>query len=286
MRGLSILDLPGPDFLNVFGLVVIVVLAATFFALRFADHTGRRAPPALPQEPDAMEIAYLNGGVNQVIRTLVYDLVQRGFVELARSEEVAPTHTRPQPGDLNPMEQCVYEMTLSRPRAHELFDDSPQRDALNGLLAPARERLAAADLLQPASVKLWKRWMQMIGASVILGVSGAKLYVAWTAGPSNVSYLVFLTLAALAALYSLTYVMTSGVASRRGLAFLDEMRTAYAARLSEAVSHIGSPGPEARAFHGASLFLIGLFGFSVLRRTTERKFYDSFRRASATDGSS
>lgn len=283
MQNLPILNLSGPDFLNVFGLVVIGVLLATYLIMRFADRTDRRPPPQVPQTPDAMEIAYLHGGVNQVIRTLVYDLVQRGFVALEKSEEVAPTHETPQPGDLNPMEQCVYELTLDRPKAHELFQDSAQRETLDALLAPARAQLAAEDLLQPATVKLWKRRMQIVGTMIILGVAGAKLSVALTTG-QNVSYLIFLTLAALAALFALSYVLTSGVASRRGEAFLEEMRTAYAARVKEAVSHIGSPGPEARAFHGASLFLIGLYGFSVLRGTTEQKFHESFRRASATDG--
>ena len=81
MQNLPFLDLPGPDFLNVLrrrrhrragadGAPVI----------HFADHTDRRPPP-VPENPDAIEVAFLQGGVNQVIRTLVYDLVQRGYAD-------------------------------------------------------------------------------------------------------------------------------------------------------------------------------------------------------------
>jgi hypothetical protein len=32
-----------------------------------ADRTDRRPPPPVPQNPDAMEVAFLQGGVSQVI---------------------------------------------------------------------------------------------------------------------------------------------------------------------------------------------------------------------------
>jgi hypothetical protein len=79
--------------------------------------------------------------------------------------------------------------------------------------------------------------------------------------------------------------MTRTHASRRGHAYLDAMRLAYGGRLKAAVAHIGSPGPEARAFHGASLFLIGLYGFSPLKGTTEAMFAEAFSRGSQSQGS-
>ncbi|MBM3642405.1 MAG: TIGR04222 domain-containing membrane protein, partial [Alphaproteobacteria bacterium] len=78
MQNIPLLNLPGPEFLNFFGLVVIIVLAAAYLCIRLADRTDRRPPPPVPQNPDAMEVAFLQGGVNQVIRTLIYDLAQRG----------------------------------------------------------------------------------------------------------------------------------------------------------------------------------------------------------------
>lgn len=285
MQNLPILNLPGPEFLNVFGLVVIIVLAATFLVIRLADRTDRRPPPPVPQSPDAMAVAYLQGGVNQVIRTIVYDLAQRGFVALAKEDRVVPTDRKPQPGELDAVERLVLDSVQARPRAHELFDNRAQRKMLMDALAPVRAKLADDELVKPESVKLWRRRAQIAGTLVIGGFALAKIYVAWETGRPNVSYLIFLAIASVAALFALAYVLTRSHASRRGHAYLEAMRLAYADRLKAAIGHIGSPGPEARAFEGASLFLIGLYGFSVLKGTTEAMFADSFKRGSATDGS-
>lgn len=279
MQDLPFFNLSGPEFLNFFGVVVIAVLATTFLVIHFADRTGRRPPPPVPQTPDAMEVAYLQGGVNQVIRTLVYDLDERGFVVLGPESRIVPTGAAPQSGDMNALELRVLEAVRNGPTAQELLEDRALRNALEQQLQPVRDRLAADDLLQPPSVKVWRRRLEIIGAILIIAVAGVKLQMAFAEG-QNVSYLLFLMVAAVAALFAEGYVLTRDAASRRGQAYLEAMRVAYADRLKEALAHIRSPGPEARAFKGASLFLIALYGFSVLKGTTEAKFPESFERAS------
>lgn len=285
MQNLAILDLPGPEFLNAFGLVVIIVLACVYLCIRLADRTDRRPPPPVPQNPDAMEVAFLQGGVNQVMRTLIYDLAQRGFVALAPEDHVVPTESQPQPGDLNAMETLLLEAAQAKPKAHALFEDRRLRRRLLEQLAPIRAKLAAEDLIKPESVKVWRRRAQIGGTLIIVGVALAKIVVEWMRGPANLAYLIFLAAASVAALFALAYVMTRTHASRRGHAYLDAMRLAYGGRLKAAVAHIGSPGPEARAFHGASLFLIGLYGFSPLKGTTEAMFAEAFSRGSQSQGS-
>lgn len=282
LQQIPFLNLSGPDFLNFYGAVAIAVLLATFIALRLADHTDA-TPPPVPQKPDAIQIAFLQGGVNQVVRTIVYDLTQRGFVALGGDDRVGPTQKTPAPGELKGMERRVLEAVLSNPKAHELFENRTLRMALQEMLAPARARLAAQDLLQPESVKVWKRRMLIAGLAILGGLAGAKFYVAFVNGRSNVSFLVFLSAAAICSLFALTYVQTRSVASRRGRAFLDDMRLAYDDRLKAAVRTVGRPGAT-RAFEGASLFLIGLYGFSVLKGTSDAMFAESFKRA--TGGSS
>lgn len=284
MENLPFMDLPGPDFLNVYGLLSIIVLLAAWLVIRFADHTGKRPPPPVPQTPDPMEIAFLQGGVNQVIRTTVYDLVQRGYAALAPDDRIVYTKKTPQPGDLDPIEARVLESIQAKPKAHQLFENRTARQRLLELLAPVRAKLAAEELIKPDPVKTWRRRAQIFGTLALVGFAGAKVYVAMNTGHQNVSYLIFLCIAAVAALFVLCYVLTRHHASRRGQAWLESMRVAYEGRLKEAVSHIGSPGPEARAFEGASLFLIGLYGFSALKGTSEEMFATHFKRASGDGG--
>lgn len=284
MQNITILDLPGPEFLNVFGFVVIIVLAAVYLCVRLADRTDRRPPPPVPQNPDAMEVAFLQGGLNQVVRTLIYDLAQRGFVALAPEDHVVSTDKQPQPGEVTAMEALLLDAVRAKPRAHALFEDRNLRRSLLQQLAPVRAKLAADELIKPAPVKVWRRRAQIGGTLVIVGLALAKIYVEWSRGAANFAYLIFLAGASVAALFAFAYVLTRTHASRRGHAYLDAMRLAYGGRLKEAVAHIGSPGPEARAFQGAALFLIGLYGFSPLKGTTEAMFAEAFSRGSQSGG--
>lgn len=285
MQNLPFLDLPGPDFLNAFGVVVIAVLGVTWLVLHFADRTDRRPPP-VPEHPDAMEVAFLQGGVNQVVRTVVYDLVQHGYATLAQDDRVEPTGKTPAPGELDAVETHVLSLIQAKPKAHQLFENRGNRKALLALLEPVRARLATQDLLKPESVKAWRRRLQIIGAIVLLGFAGAKISVALSSGHANVSYLVFLCAASILSLFALAYVLTRSHASRRGRAWLEALQLAYKPRLDAAVSQLGAGPAEAKAFGGASLFLIGLYGFSPLRGTSESAFARHFRRASIESGGS
>lgn len=74
----------------------------------------------------------------------------------------------------------------------------------------------------------------------------------------------------------LGYVLTRNVASRRGRLHVEAMRSHFADRLEVTIAQIRSPGPMARAFSGAALYLIGLHGLSILKGTTEAKFAEAF----------
>jgi uncharacterized protein (TIGR04222 family) len=280
---LPFLNLPGPEFLNVFGALAIVVLVAGWLLIRFADRTGGAPPPPVPQNPDPVAIAFLQGGVNQVIRMICYDLVQRGYAALGPDDRIAPTKKRPEPGALDAMERRVLESIRAKPKAHQLFADRAQRRELLAQLEPVRARLAAENLVKPDSVKAWRTRVQVVGALLLVGFAGAKIYVALTTGHTNVSYLIFLCIAAVLALFVLCYAATRSHASRRGQAYLEAMKLAYKPRLDEALLELGAPAPT-KAFEGASLFLIGLYGFSVLKGTADAAFAEHFKRASGDGG--
>jgi uncharacterized protein (TIGR04222 family) len=285
VENLPFLNLSGPDFLNVFGMLVIIVLAAAWLVIHFADRTDRLPPPPVPEKPDAIEIAFLQGGVNQVVRTVIYDLVQRGYAALGKDDRVIPTSKTPEPGELDPIETRVLGLIQAKPKAHQLFENRGQRDALLKLLQPVRARLAAQDLLKPEPVKIWRRRAQIVGTLALLGFAGAKIYVAATTGQTNVSYLVFLCIAAILALFALAYVLTRSHASRRGRAYLEAMELAYRTRLDHALVELGA-SRGMRGFDGAALFLIGLYGFSVLKGTPDAAFAEHFKRASGDGGGS
>ncbi len=282
LQSLSVLTLPGPEFLNVFGVVAIIVLAAGWLLIYLADKTGK-SPPPVPQNPDAIEVAFLQGGVNQVIRMIVYDLVQRGYAALGAEDRITPTTKRPEPGALDRMESRVLESIQAKPKAHELFANLTQRRELLEALQPVHDRLAARDLIKPDSVKTWRTRVQIFGTLILVGLAGAKIYVALNTGHKNVWYLVFLCGAAVIGLFVMCYRATRSHASRRGRAYLEAMKLAYKTLLDERLLEVGAPTPV-KAFEGASLFLIGLYGFSVLKGTADAAFVEHFKRASGDSG--
>ena len=95
--------LSAPDFLNIFGLLVFVVLSMTVGAIYLADRTGHQSP-AIQDAPDAMEVAYLAGGLSQVIRTLIYDLDERGYVTLGQEKRIKLTEKEKETSHLSNLE--------------------------------------------------------------------------------------------------------------------------------------------------------------------------------------
>ena len=267
--------LSAPDFLNIFGLLVFVVLSITAGAIYLADRTGQQSP-AIQNAPDAMEVAYLAGGLSQVIRTLIYDLDERGYVTLEQETRIKRTEKDKETSSLSNLELRLLKKLETAPKAQEIFDDQILRQDLMRLLLPVHARLDAQKLLQPASVRHVRRLMEGLSTAAILSFAGFKLSILLADGRSNISYLLFLVLAAIALVFALGYAATRRVASRCGRAYLAKMQDAFKHKLDESLEMIRSPGPQARAFSGAALYLIGLYGLDVLKGTTEAKFAETF----------
>lgn len=287
-RQIPFLGLDGPSFLNFYGLVAIVVLIATFLALRFSDRTDQNPPPQAPSRLDPIETAFLVGGVNNVIQTVLYDLYQHGYVYFDGAERVEPGHKTPEPGALDKLHKRVLEGVQSRPKVGEVFQNRAMRREIEEMCAPIIERLRREDLLQPESVKRAKLWALVLGCATLLGLAAAKVAVALSIGKSNVSFLVMLSLFSTAALAVLAAYLTRAHTSRRGEAYLEAMRLAYAGRLTEAAArardyHAAPNGSY--AFEGASLALIGLFGYAALQDTPDKAFADAIKASNSDAGS-
>ncbi len=90
MAGFSILGLSGPAFLGVYAGVAALTLLMAHLFIRASDPTRDLSPPKVPSEPDAIMLAYLAGGVGNVIRTLLFDLRQRGYVGVGADKRLEP----------------------------------------------------------------------------------------------------------------------------------------------------------------------------------------------------
>jgi uncharacterized protein (TIGR04222 family) len=286
LRQIPFLTLHGPEFLNFYGLVAVGVLISAYLALRLSDRTGQRPPPS---RPDAIEIAYLAGGVNNVVRTLLYDLYQRGYVSFDGAEGVAPSRKAPAPGELNAMARRVLEGARAKPIINELFQNPAMRRDMEAMCAPYAARLRDEQLLRPASFERARFWVRLFGVVTLLGLAGAKIAVDWSIGKHNIGFLVMLSLFAAASLLVMVSYFSRHHASRRGRAYLEAMRLAFSGRLTGTLGKPRAPpadgSDDVRAFEGASLFLIGLYGLDALNGTPDQMFATALRRgAGGGDG--
>ncbi len=279
----GIMHLPGPQFLAFYGIVAVIVLVTAFLLMFFADATGTDNLPSVPASPDPIEVAYLSGGVNAVLRTVVYDLRQLGLLTLEKDNRLVATGAPPT--GLTRMQRRVLDKVLDRPEIGSLFKDKSLRSSLEAILDPMRARLAANDLLQPDSVRRTGAWTLGLGLLIVLGLAAAKIEVALSHGITKIQFLIILAIISSVCLFLLVSFFSKRTASRRGRAYLEAMRLAYSSRMPSAVARI-TPARSGRgglAYDGA-LLLVALYGFDALKGTPDAAFAKAFARSDGGGG--
>jgi uncharacterized protein (TIGR04222 family) len=279
----GILHLPGPQFLAFYGIVAVIVLVAAFLLMFFADATGTDNLPSVPASPDPIEVAYLSGGVNAVLRTVVYDLRQLGLLTLEKDNRLVAEGAAPTA--LTRMQRRVLDKVLDRPEIGSLFKDKSPRSSLETILDPMRARLAANDLLRPDSVRRTRDWTLGLGLLILLGLAAAKIEIALSLGITKIEFLIFLAIFSSVCLFLLVSFFSRRAASRRGRAYLEAMRLAYSSRTPSALIGFtpARSGGHAMAFDGA-LLLVALYGFDALKGTPDAAFAKAFARSDGGGG--
>ena len=281
---ISFLNLHGGPFLLFYFTFAVLVLIIASHVLKACDRTDVRFLPPVPSKPDPIEIAYLAGGENNVIRTVLYDLRQRGFIQVDAKLRVHRTQKSARPGELTIMEQHVLDVVKSASTVTGLFDNALLRSAVRSACSSVRARLDAQQLLLPQAVMQTATRVLWIGLSAIVGVALIKVFLTLSQGRTNFGVLLVLTVIASGYLLARVSKVKSSITSRRGSAFLAQLYQAYSGLKFSAMARYGNtrdmPGSAAGVFEGASLFLIGLYGFGLLRGTTDEHIAKAFERGS------
>jgi uncharacterized protein (TIGR04222 family) len=276
----GVLYLPGPQFLAFYGIIAGIVLLAAFLLMFFADTTGTDNLPGVPASPDPIEAAYLSGGVNAVLRTVVYDLRQLGLLTLEKDNRLVATGAAP--AALTRMQRSVLDKVLDRPRIANLFSDKSLRSSLEAILDPMRARLMANDLLQPDAVRRARNWTLGLGLLILVGLAAVKTEIALSRGITKIQFLIFLAILSSGCLLWLVSFFSRRAASRRGRAYLEAMRLAYSGRMPSGVASITRGGGGIA--HDGALLLVALYGFDALKGTPDAAFAKAFAQSGGGGG--
>ena len=88
----------GPHFLVFYAIVIASVFIITKVIFYFFDPSESSSIPQVPSVVDPYEIAYLRGGENEIIRLVILDLIQRGYLERVaktKGDEIAQAKDHP-----------------------------------------------------------------------------------------------------------------------------------------------------------------------------------------------
>jgi uncharacterized protein (TIGR04222 family) len=172
--------------------------------VRRCDPAADLPPPLVPANPDPYEIAYLRGGENEVIRLAIFDLIQRGYLQIVEEQKrqsrceprVVQVPWPPEQGHLSPLEREVFDGFRYPRSAREVFQSSlPGRVKRHS--AVYAERLEQEQLLFPEAKGHAVLRIGVAAAISILGLGGYKRMAALENGHSNVVFLILMGILAL-----------------------------------------------------------------------------------------
>jgi len=275
----------GPYFLLFYGsLIGFSTLILMLLKSRF-DLSDKITVPSVPSNIDPFEIAYLRGGTNETIRSVVFSLVQKGFVEIIYLDAgyyVKKINSEQNKSVLSEIEQTVYDWIGGLRQIRELFDRQGLSLFIESYTENYQSRLTRQQLLTGENEKnlinpvKWSLFLMIL----LLGVY--KLLAALAAGRTNVIFLILLTLIGL---FLINYISRLPRITKLGKAYLEKLQIAfdnlkYTSQAGYLKNDMSRSVP-AKSFAGIDpiLLSVGVFGGGFLAGTVFDSYNQAFQKA-------
>jgi uncharacterized protein (TIGR04222 family) len=277
-------EMPGPLFLALYAGVILLVMVDAYRRKRRSDQSEALGPEPIPSKPDAVEIAYLRGGENEVTRLVVFDLIRRGYLELEektprigkKETKIARVPFFPSAEKRSPIEADVFKFFHKARKPVELFQPGGLASMIKNTLAPMADSLRERQLLSPREryASAWRSWFT--GALMILAFGGFKFFIAMAKARHNV---VGLFIFAIVGLVLLGLVCMVPRLTSRGKDYMKRLRDAFEG-LKPRVAQASEPG-----VHDPALVLVpAVFGVAALAGTPYSYAPDLFKSSAASSG--
>ncbi len=271
-------DMPGRQFLVVYGIFSAIVLVGVWLLLRSSDKTHLLPPLFLPKHPDPYEIAYLRGGANAVTRLGIVDLVQRRYLETTEEstgrsgsteKRIRQSVSRAEVEHLSSLQQTVFNGFRDPQRPGDLFRSRGLASSVELFCQSYKQRLELESLLLPRGARMLRTVVRLGAIAALLGLGGYKLTAALTTGHYNVFFLILLTgLASIIA--AIMYYPTR--LSRRGRDYLKRLQETFSEHDMEPATDNAIAAPD-----GLLLLGVGLMGMGHLADTDYASLQEVFR---------
>ena len=238
------LDLRGPEFLVFYVIVSLLVLVLLYVARSSAE--GGRAPRL--DAGDAYQIAFLRGGANEALRVATVMLIDRKLLQAdALAGQIV---ARAKPDAVRwPVEQALVRH-FHEPHAPQTIFGHP---TLEAACEPYERHLTELGLLPSSSDRARRRRLVLTALLVLVGLSAAKLTVAFARGRSNVLFLIVLTFGVSVVVFAVARPRLT----TRGRAVLADLRRLFQ-RLRDRAATVSAGGASDEAALLAAVFGLGV----------------------------
>jgi uncharacterized protein (TIGR04222 family) len=239
-------DLPGPQFLLLYALFAILVLAALYLARNYYES----GPPPTIDLKDPLLFACLRGGPREAVGVATVGLIDRGLLKAS-----GRVITRSPDANSSLVRRRLEKEVLSHFRhPGDATSILSNESALRVAAEEYEEQLRGYQLIPDGAMLTMRLWFLTAAWAALLAVGGTKLSVALGAGRTNVAYLIVVMAAAAFAAFKLRGPYRAAL----GDAYLASVRSMFVG-LRERASSI-------RAGNGSRelLWLTALFGAAAV----------------------
>ena len=284
---INIGNMPGPQFLLVYGIVIVVTLIGCRLVVRYVDSTSNLLVPPVPQKINPYYISYLRNGKGEVLRLILFNLMERGYLKIKKGskwpynkEKIARESNPPNLNDLSEMERYLFNYYIIPREPVDIFKSIPS--SVEAICEQFQERLQEEDMLPSSKYSFHGILAGVVGSVIISGLGGYKLMVALERGKSNVGFLI---LFAVFSLIALVLLCRQPRITNLGRRYVEQLQHAFEGlKIGENKPDPDITNPDKTASHKSELLLMGIFGVSVLAGTQYSSIGNLFHQATTCSG--
>ena len=275
----------GTTFLVLFITFNVVTVAVLAVARASIDTTDQMPIPAIPPAVDPFEIAYLRGGANELARSVVFSLVQKGFVEIAgeeKAQRLRRVDTGSQPGScrLSEIERAALTWLGAEKEAKDVFDGSTGLvERMENHSARYQIELSRRHFLMPDEWMSRVKKYGTVAALLIAAFGGYKVVTAIMSGNFNIIFAIVLTVIAVIIAKSVGRLPR---VTKLGRQYLSRLQTAF-----DGLKYQEPPPVTAQAGSASVdplLLSVGVFGTGILAGTAYSHYNNAFARQQQSGG--
>ena len=270
----------GTSFLVLYSFVILASIATLAYFKHTLDESDKLGTPTIPPEIDPFETAYLRGGMNELARTVVFAVRQKGFItieKLSKTVYLFPAKEKPEIR-LSEIERRALDWIGPGREVKEVFTaPSALIDALAVYASAYRGELEKRQLLISNETRSTLRSRKWFTAAFIAALGSYKVLVGLLTGNFNILFTIGF------AVLGVVGVILVGRERRRtklGELYLERLRTVFQPLRSD----IAMNRPVAESAAGFTrvdplLLSVGIFGGVALAGTAFYDHNEAFEKA-------